>query len=441
MVMNLREFWSLGDGLIVDDPALVDVVGNDAPKGGSAPPVGRKKALLWLDPTNAAKVAAAFAGGLTVLTTVLTTFGIKEGALDRMVGKAPHAVLLIFVLVGIGVLVALGSAALNTSQTRRLLVWPLLVAVTMALAMVWVFVPDVPTRGRDVDVGEWLSLRHVVQGLVGLVALLIAVHVLRKRDARTTATAGALALSMATTGLGLYSAVKLAVASKTGDVNLRGTAEVVTADTGSTLKLLVQAGRLADDGGVLLQVDADGSPVASSVVRPDVNGEVSQTQLFPLPSRGFKVLKVFSCPLPSVSSRSAAEVGTTDQASALVTVCSPDTVGKSEPLLTLYSSGGATPSVTGQLEVADTSVKVTVTARGKPDAVVPVQLSCPGRVLMSGTALIDANGRGALSSTVPAAACAATGALVTLTAGDPALPLSTVATLQLVTPPPVKAAT
>lgn len=206
----------------------------------------------WIVPAAGASAATKLAAGFAALTGVRTFFGIKDGALDRLVGQAPHSSLLVFVFIGAGVLIAALTPALKPSDDPRVRIRAIVVVVIAMLVAVWVIVPNVAAAGQE---PSFDSLKYKAFGSdhwwkTLLIVLCLAVAVWVAGRHRMTLIDGALVLSTAAISLGLYTAVKLSVESKTSPVSVRADAEIATADGARSLKLTVHAARLHDGSAV-----------------------------------------------------------------------------------------------------------------------------------------------------------------------------------------------
>ena len=368
----------------------------------SQPPPKHKKP--WLDPTKGADAAKPLALGFTALTAVLTFFGIQGGALDRILGQSPYAILWIFALIGAGVLAAILAVAIDSDPDPRVSVPWFIVVLGVAAAITWLLVP---LHEPAVDGTALLGSLYTLGDTLAFILFVLVVVVLAAlADGRyTTLVAATLAISVAALALGLYGATALSLRSKAEPVSPRASADVTTTDSGAqTLKLDLRAGRIPADRSLRL-VFADGADLLGKVdVAPDANGDINQKISFPLPLEGFAGLRVFACRVP------------VDEGEEPCAEQATDPTMTDQALVVLNGQRGGSESLTGTLEAAegDGVLAAKVTAIRHPSGVLPVELRCGAETLITGSVPVSAAGRATWSSTVGVGSCA--GDLVVLLA-------------------------
>ncbi|MDQ1712935.1 MAG: hypothetical protein QOE45_2385 [Frankiaceae bacterium] len=249
----------------------------------------------FLDPAKLDAAAKWTAGGFTLLTAVLTFFGIKEGVLDRLL-RSPSAAGAVFVfsLIGLGVVCSLLGPAFRVNKHARVR-W-LIGAVAVIGALTWWYVH--PAGGR--------SLRPVV---VGAVLVVLTARLLWQ--ARLSLVAVVVLLGVAATSFGLYGAANLSVQAKTFPDEPRLVASLETADGHEVVKVVAKVakfedrrllvtviGRHAESGTPSGPVIKDiGVVLGRSILTPDGVGDIDATVSVPVVSTQWATLSAGYCAL------------------------------------------------------------------------------------------------------------------------------------------------
>lgn len=231
------------------------------------------------------KVAAA---GFTGLTGLLTFFGIKDGALDRLVRASAAETMAVFVLVGLGVVLALVAPVVKATMKV-----PLHWILAMALAVV-LFTGLV--GGRDLMVGpsgQWLTLG----GVVAVVAVVLTLIHLAHRRHRVPWGVGLAILSLTLVSCGLYNAAKLTVLDKLDTVGASITANLTQADGQRSLTVNVSGKDVVTP--VRVQVEGlgpDTHPVLSGhTLTPDRTDSLAAEITVPVSGSTWTELRVVAC--------------------------------------------------------------------------------------------------------------------------------------------------
>lgn len=224
--------------------------------------------------TDAVKGAAQWAaGGFTALTAILTFFGIQGGYLTELLQAQQTASMLIFCLIGLGLLCGL-VAPLAVVRGSVLLVFVLLGVGVLTAVL-----------GIPLDDFDEPKHRALVIGLaVGAgVAWAAAVVWAWRRRVEVTAVTALILTGVAATSLGLYGAAKLALIARTQGVPVQVTASLEE----SGLKLVVKTAIAPDEPKAVvvralgLRDDAE-IDIGQALVTPNGAGEVNETLTFPL---------------------------------------------------------------------------------------------------------------------------------------------------------------
>ncbi|MEJ2857488.1 MULTISPECIES: hypothetical protein [unclassified Saccharothrix] len=224
--------------------------------------------------TDAVKSAAQWAaGGFTALTAILTFFGIKDGYLTELLQGEPTVSILIFCLVGLGLLCGL-VAPLAVVRGGVPLKFVLLGVGALTVLL------GVPLT--DIDEVEHRGLVTVL--VVAVATAWLATLAWTDRDGiEVTAVTALILTGVAATSLGLYGAAKLALIARTDDVPVQVTASVEE----SALKLVVKAAIApGEPKAVVVRAmglrDETEIDIGQALVSPDGTGEVDGTVTFPL---------------------------------------------------------------------------------------------------------------------------------------------------------------
>jgi hypothetical protein len=288
----------------------------------------------------ASKWAAA---GFSAVTGLLLFFGVKEGVLDQAIRRDPFATLCVFMLLGVGVLSALFTGAIDQSVRMRL--WAVLAAIAVMLFLTALFLPNLDI-GRDVeDLLEegfinhlwswvkkafffisglivagaavalplffvryrqtkklWDRVAWIISALVLGAAVIIAFLNARLQTRLSVATgallliaiawsfaqritlpaaAAVIILGVAATSLGLYGAAKLSVGSKTFAIDPQISASLEQAEGRTDLRIVAVASRMS---GEKLLITVVGAPRIQEAQPRDVMGaygEIWQSMLEP----------------------------------------------------------------------------------------------------------------------------------------------------------------
>lgn len=247
-----------------------------------APAEGSKRvAILAVDRID--DVAKWSARAFTAVAALLTFFGIREGILDRVLRGHAGQALAVFALLGLGVVASVLAPALNT--TVRVHAAPPLVAV----AVMGVLASNV----GDVHLGWWWFL------YAGIVALLVFVALARVLYVSVVGLV--LAVAVASTSLGLYSAAAIAVDSKLFRDQPRVTGTIETAANGEVVRVAVKASRRDGEDLVVLihgyrgNGDTTGVRLGRVTFTPDESGDIDAVQLIPVTSPRWDTVAVSYC--------------------------------------------------------------------------------------------------------------------------------------------------
>lgn len=367
--------------------------------------VGKTNADKADDANSLAKWAA---GGFTLLAGILTFLGVKEGVLDRMLVTFPYAAMLVFCLVGLGVIGAMASWLLPATQPVPIRV---AIAAIVLLGLVAVrVVPDLPGTVED----RLLPTAGAVAALVGAVVLWLMVC-----DRTASARAMILLVATASLGIGLFGAAKIGVLSKGFTAGIEVIPTVTRSEGTATVTLNVTAGGLRYHNGLRVSLLDASDPVDEQLLgavylASDVGGALAQDVSFLVPSSVAEaVVRVTVCnaaPAGLVTPTTAAtepvkgspggpsvpkddvllcasDLGDEVYARFAITAgtAPPTAPGTSTPVLAVSVTPGAaaataTVDVTGTGLPAGSRVDITVTAAGETVAIASVQPDADGTV-------------------------------------------------------------
>jgi hypothetical protein len=249
---------------------------------------------------------------------IATFFGIREGALDRLLRADPKAALWIFVLVGLGVICGLLAPAFAEGG-RVFLSWvPLVIA---ALGFVsWLLFPDIDdgASGARPETRSWLARRDVPLWLVIALLLALIISAVLLHCVPVPTTAAVLLLAVASASMGLYGATKLSVTSKAFPVEPSIRASVEAGDGVHVVKIVVVAARrdgrplhLSLVGVIHSSATAPDSVTEVSLgeaeVPPDATGDINTSLSFPVNVTDWNIILVRSCDGEAVCSSTNAK--------------------------------------------------------------------------------------------------------------------------------------
>lgn len=243
-----------------------------------------------LDPTKLTDVLKWASGGFVLLTGVLTFFGVKEGALDRLVRASAIETMAIFLFIGAGVLLALAAPAIHDDDTKRA---PLALVTIAAGAMVLL---SGVVIGRDLADDRLSGPLTVAAGLLTVLGALAVVIMVRKKVTIRWSVAVA-ALAVTSVSCGLYNAAKLVVLDKLDTVGASIAANLTETDGRRTLTVKVSGEDVASP--LRLQVEGLGPnahPVLSAhTLTPDRADSVAADISVPVSGSTWTELRVVAC--------------------------------------------------------------------------------------------------------------------------------------------------
>jgi hypothetical protein len=256
-----------------------------------------------VDDSKLPTLATWMAGAFTLLASLLTFFGIKEGLLDRILRTYPRQSLLIFCLIGLSVLAGVVAPVLRVGWRVRAVV--VLFGVGILATLVGLALPDF-APGSD----RWFASVAVI-----LSAALAGVLILLLWQAMIPVIAAALAVGLASLAFGLYGAVKLSVESKANPEEPVITARISGVPTDRILDVTVTAAKLEDNEHLAVVVaasseDRSNHEIGRARVYPDAAGSINKTIYFGIPNERLTELSVRSreCVERSCTVKAADEV-------------------------------------------------------------------------------------------------------------------------------------
>lgn len=256
-------------------------------------PTEAQPKTLLVDEGKLGDAAKWMAGSFTLLTAVLTFFGITGGVLDRILRTYPRHALFIFCLVGVAVAVGVLAPVLKSDQ--RVATWVVIAAIASAGAAIWVGFPDLPATDDSLALGKgptWFA-----------VGLLLAAAVFLWKSSIPLITA-ALIVGIAFFGFGIYGAAKLSVMSKGTTEDPQLSADTIVTDGSRSVKITAVASRL-DGHYLVIQMSNPDDPkpgtgaLGTARLSPDASGALDRTVTFPL-GAGYRsplVIAAAKCPL------------------------------------------------------------------------------------------------------------------------------------------------
>lgn len=266
------------------DGPLSGETGATTDREGQPPSSGRT--FEFIDPAKVENAAKWATGGFALLGALLAFFGIKDGVLDRILRAEEDRVLVVFILIGAGVVASVLAPAFQKDLQIRA-AGPCLIVAGLGVAAM--------AAGWEDAQGVRLAV-----AIVGFVVLAVVTVLLWTKW--TSLVAAALVLGVVATSMGLYAAATLAMGSKSFDDDPRvlGTLE----DSGGAEVVKVVARSSARDGEPLVVIvrgyadaqDADADEIGRAILTPDGGGEVDATQTFPVTSARWAMLTVGYCP-------------------------------------------------------------------------------------------------------------------------------------------------
>jgi hypothetical protein len=230
------------------------------------------------------------ASGFALLASVLSFLGIKEGYLDRIIAESAQASVFVFTALGLGVLASLIAASTNPLWNVYA-VW--MIAAVLGLAVTtYLAVPDIDGDNAPTTLA-WVGLG---------IGVALVIYAFANREYWKLALPVALLLIAVTaTSAGLYSAVKISVASKALPEDLEVGTPTVRVVNGLAQVLVSLKGSQQTYRAGLVQVtgvatDRDGSiQIGTKRYRPDETNGVEQTLPFPLAFRPWQSITVSRC--------------------------------------------------------------------------------------------------------------------------------------------------
>jgi hypothetical protein len=178
--------------------------------GGTASTPGT--VVSGFDATKLDTISTWSAGGFVLLASLLTFFGIKDGYLDRILAEDPEAAVAVFVLIGAGIVISLMGGATSAS-----------IKVFSGFVLLGLAVPVGYAARALTSIDAGPSRDTVVVSLVLLAALVLFCW---SRSLELALPVSLLAIAVAATSAGLFTAVRLSVASKATSEALHVTATV-----------------------------------------------------------------------------------------------------------------------------------------------------------------------------------------------------------------------
>jgi hypothetical protein len=284
-------------------------------------------------------IAKWSAGGFGLLVTILTFLGIKEGYLDRILAESPRASVWVFAALGLGVVTSLIGAATNPKFTVYA-AWTI-AAVLVLSGITYFAVPDID--GDDAPTAVfWCGVA------IGLAVL--GYSILRWSTWHLSLPAALLLIAVTATSLGLYSAVKISVASKALPEDLDvGTPTIQVVRGVPQVRVHLEGSQQTYRAGLvrISGVTTDGkrsSNIGTARYRPDETNSVDQTLSFPLSFRTWKSVSVSHCEMPKDKD-----------------TCKPETRGTYSVDASLFAA-----SVTATMRQQGASIEAAMVGRGVP---------------------------------------------------------------------------
>ncbi len=231
-------------------------------------------------------------GGFVLLAGIATFFGIKEGALDRLIRASPGEAMVVFFLVGLGVVLAVMAPAL--AVTRK---GPLWLVVVAAIPVVWLSLGTGDTI-PDLDLG---LLDTLAPGIAFLLVVAAGVGLaLDGTQVRWPVAAAVLAVLSVSSGL--FAAARVVVADKLDLAGATFSTDVSEADGIRTLTVsasgsdVVKPIRVVIEG---LRPDAGGGAghavLAEELLTPDRTDSIAADITLPVVDVGWTELRVVTC--------------------------------------------------------------------------------------------------------------------------------------------------
>jgi hypothetical protein len=231
-------------------------------------------------------------GGFVLLAGIATFFGIKEGALDRLVRASPGEAMVVFFLVGLGVVLAVLAPALDVDRKG-----PLLLVVLAAVPVVWLSLGTGKTI-PDLDLG-WLDT--LLPGIAFVVVVAAGVWLaLDGTEVRWPVAAAVLAV-LSVSG-GLFAAARVVVADKLDLAGATYSTDVSEADGTRTLTVSASGSDVVKPIRVVIEGlrPAAGGPdghavLAEELLTPDRTDSISADIALPVVDVGWTELRVVTC--------------------------------------------------------------------------------------------------------------------------------------------------
>lgn len=242
-----------------------------------------------VDPAKLDGAVGWAAKAFVLLGGLATFFGVKDGALTRMIRQAPGQSVAILALLGVGLVLALIAPAVLQTWTLDV-GWVLGGVATVGVVTAWT-APDLP--GAPSDRGWWLP------PVIG-VACIVALRLLAKwRGVPDLAwQVGAILVAVACVAGGLYAATKLVLVDSLRVITTPVTASVQRGDQGNTLTVTITPVSVDQPVRVAAQVtDAKGSSktLVDQVVSPEQAGSAPMTITTEIPHGDWNQVRIGRC--------------------------------------------------------------------------------------------------------------------------------------------------
>lgn len=239
------------------------------------------------DDTGLTKMQGFVAAGFTTLIAVLTFFGVKDGVLQRVVQEEPRQSLLVFCLIGLGLLCGILAYAINNGVKIYLVSVPVAVAALGGLTLR--LVKNLPHEGASDDV----ALAVITVGGTLLLVAMVSIAI----GAKIPLSVAVLVVGVTATSMGLYGAAKVSVMSK---LSVGEPRVAITAQDGDQpqLTLTVKAVLLGNQKLSYKLVGHRANALfdlGSVVLTPDSLGEIDEAINFPVPASGWTKIEVRQC--------------------------------------------------------------------------------------------------------------------------------------------------
>lgn len=221
-----------------------------------------------------------------MLAGIATFFGIQAGTLARVVRIYPDVTLTVFILVGLGVVLALIAPAVSSSDTG---LWAslLLVVIGAVFGAAYLISPDLPGPGSPSPSGWfWLgalsvAILAIIVGVKKVVIPWVLVFVL---------------LSTTCIGCGLFIATKLSVLDKVRLERAAVYSAVSTRDGVTAVEITATGSEVAGPARVRVLGDLSGTEVdlGEQVLMPSRTGALDAKATFPLSAAPWTEVRILT---------------------------------------------------------------------------------------------------------------------------------------------------